>query len=950
MPALTNTSVSMVDLPFHELCNQAPVATQALGGICAQEGGSNRYIYYMSGSVFNRYDAYADTWQLLATPSVAPLTILNMSYTGNRGFHGRVISATSTTIQIPGLRGKVLDGTTLRIERGTGIGQEKTITFVGETVHDAGVITGTTTLALTDSTKKWKFNQWAGYMVGITFGTDATQYKKCLYNDATTLYFSDANLQPHDPWNNAPFVAAAPYALPVTTAGLQAHYQIMSSTFSVSAWDVIPDATSFFTTLTGGIYMISSAAGAPFFTFQYYDVAHDSWQSKTVPQSLILAALATDVTIDRAARNQVLTNKQGAVSGTARTLTDAGQALTPGTYANHRLHITGGTGIGQSRRIVAHNATTFTVGESWEVNPDSTSTYEVRVDTDRVWMMGGAAAAMLAYSPARDWWMQGHIFDNGITNNISCTMNGWLPLGVTSGARIASGIRTINSAPTAGGTGYTIGDILTCSVGGVGAQVIVTSVAPGGVVTGLELVHSGTTTGFTVSTGNATTGGTGTGCTINITAVGATALITTATAHWFRNGQSVTFAGCTEAAWNAAHTIIGVNSTTSFSVSITATANMAATASQSTTTIVDPTQNWVVNEHVGRLVHICVAGTAPTSQIRWITANTATTLTFAAITAAVNGTSKYAIYDAKVFGVDDQRKETGMSGYGYATGGSTTTLIDSSKSWIPNQWAGYVFKVEAGTGYGSGRISIISNTATTLTYSAQGFTPDATTRYEIADTWGLLTSGAASTATEATTKNWVTNQWAGKRMRFTGGTLQGTESAISANTATALTITGTPDATSAYAILAVPPRGAGIELIWVWGSSVPADKGRRMYAPRGGGSNTFDIYDITTGRWTFGTFFSPQAEPYNTGSSYGYDGVDSLFMSRSALNLPIRIQKLNTLTGEVDNSSTTTFLQNAVHVGNYMEILSNPDGGLLFSYIMQNTGTLMSRAILMPGT
>lgn len=63
-----------------------------------------------------------------------------------------------------------------------------------------------------------------------------------------------------------------------------------------------------------------------------------------------------------------------------------------------------------------------------------------------------------------------------------------------------------------------------------------------------------------------------------------------------------------------------------------------------------------------------VAGIAPTSQIRWIVSNTATVLTVATITAGVNGTSKYTIYDSKIFGVDNQRKETNMSGYGHATG------------------------------------------------------------------------------------------------------------------------------------------------------------------------------------------------------------------------------------------------------------------------------------------
>lgn len=945
---VTNNNKKMIDLPFFELCNQAPTVSSALSAMTTDETGTSPFIYYLTGSTFYRYDTRGDAWQQLATPNVTPVTALALRMTKRRGFHGRVLSATSTSVNLPSLRGAVLNGESLSILSGTGQGQTRTLTYLGETVHDAGVITATTTSSLGNGLKKWKINQWAGYTVGITFGTDATQYKKILYNDATTLYVADANLQPHDPWNNQIFVAAAPYALPVTTAGAQAHYQIMSASYSVPAWDVVPDYTSYMTVLTGGIYLVSSAAGAPWFTFQYYDIAHDSWQTKTVPQGLIGAALGTDFSIERTGKpGSALATNLGTVSGGSRTLTDSGQSLTANRFANHRLVVTGGTGAGQDRRIVANTATVFTVARPWDTAPDNTSTFEVWPDFDRVFLAGNGSAAMYAYSPGGDYWMQGASFDDGITTNIAAKMEGWVPVGVTTGIYIAAGVRAVNSVPTAGGSGYVIGDVLTCAVGGAGAQVQVTSIAPGGVVTGLELYHAGTTTGYTTGTGKATTGGTGTGCTIEITTVGATALITTATANWFKRGHKVTFSGCTAAAWNAEHTIIGVNSTTTFSVAVTATASMAATATQSTTTIVDPSKNWTVNEHVGRIVHLMVAGTAPTSQVRWITANTATTLTVATITAGVNGTSKYVIYDAKAFGVDDQRKESDQKAYGFATGGSTTTLVDATKNWVPNQWAGYLFKIEAGTGFASGRISIISNTETTLTFATQSFSPDATTYYEIADTWGLMSAGSTTTLTEATGKNWATNQWAGKRVRITAGTAAGQEAIVASNTGTVLT-TGTitsPDATSVYSILSIPPRGTGIELVWAFNSSDPAKKGRYMYLPRGGGSNTLDIYDITTGKWNFGRFIAPQAELFTTGSSYAYDGADTLYLSRSVANQPIRIMAYDIKTDKVRGAFQTAIIQGTAHIGNAMEIVTSPDG-LSYLFILQNTGTILVRALI----
>ena len=537
-------------------------------------------------------------------------------------------------------------------------------------------------------------------------------------------------------------------------------------------------------------------------------------------------------------------------------------------------------------------------------------------------------------------------------------MDGWVPVSVTTGAIIASGVRAINTTPTAGGTGYALGDYLTCSVGGTGAQVRVTSISPGGIVTGIELVHSGTVTGFTVGTGRATTATTGSGinCTIEITSVGETALITTASGHWFKSGDTVTFAGTSSSSWNTSYTVLGVPfSAASIPVTFCVVSNvggsMSASNSQSTTVIVDSSKNWITNEHVGRLVHLNVAGTQPAgSQIRWITANTATTLTVATITAGVNGTSKYQIYDSRIFGVDDQKKSTDKKSFGYATSGTTSSLTDSTKNWIPNQWVGYIFKVEAGTGYASGRITITSNTETRLNFTSQAFTPDTTTKYEIADTWGLLTAGGTSTPTNITdtTKNWTTNQWNGKRIRYTAGTNQGQESQSASNTATTIT-TGsfTTDTTTAYAILAIPARGAGIELIHNFGSTDSVKRGRYIYFPRGGGNiGQIDVYDITTEKWIFGSFISPQAEAFQTGSSYAYDGQDKIYATRSSNSSVVKIMQYDLNTNIMDGAMTTTILQNSVHIGNFMEIVRNPTGEYAYLYYLQNSGTLLSRALI----
>jgi hypothetical protein len=939
--AYTSNLKKTVDLPVWELLNQAPTTSTAISSWCTFEDGTHKFIYYLVSGLFYRYDVDGDCWQQLAIPNVTPVTAVSMTATGNRGYHGRVLSATSTTITIPTLRGKIFNGKSLRILQGTGYGQEKVLTHVSDNVNDFGVVTAAATTSITDSIKKWKINQWAGYTLACTFGTNATQYKKILYNDATTLYIADANLQPHDPWNNQIFAANSPYAVP---AALTTQYEIISSTYSVSSWTTTPDTTSFFTTLTGGIYVVSSAAATPFFTTQYYDIANDSWQTKTSPGSILPAALGTDFSVERTGKFGSAFASGTATAGSARTLTNSSLSLTPNRYRNYRILITGGTGIGQNRRILCHTATVFTVNRPWETTPDATSTYEIWGDYDKVWLAGNGASAMYAYSPENDYWMQGHSFDDGLCAAITCKLNGWVPFGITSGTRIAAGITAVNATPTAGGTNYLVGDVLTCSVGGTGAQVIVTSISAGGVVTGIELQNAGTATGFTVGTGRATTGGTGTGCTIEITSVGVTCKVTTSTAHILRTGDSVAIAGLSDSAYNTTSSILCVNGTTTFDIITTAAANMAVATNQSTTLIVDASKNWTTNEHVGKLVQLNVAGTAPTTQVRWITANTATTLTVATIVAGVNGTSKYVIYDAKAFGADIQYKQPEKGRDGFATGGSTTTLVDSTKNWNVNQWAGYKLRIEAGTGFASGIISVISNTATTLTYSAQAFTPDATTLYEIADSWGLATAGATTTITESTTKNWIVSQWAQKRVRIIAGTNLAQEATIASNTATVLTV-GTisaPDATSVYCILGVNTRSAGIDLIWLWGTSDTATVGKYMLCPRGGATNTWDTYDLTTGTWNIGTFRSPQQETLTTGSMYAYDGADTVYMQKDGTG---RIFSYNAVTDVIRAPFMLTDLHSTAILGNRMEIIQTEDG-VKYLYLMQHTGTKAYRTLI----
>lgn len=155
---------------------------------------------------------------------------------------------------------------------------------------------------------------------------------------------------------------------------------------------------------------------------------------------------------------------------------------------------------------------------------------------------------------------------------------------------------------------------------------------------------------------------------------------------------------------------------------------------------------------------------------------------------------------------------------GIASSGSTTTLVDSSANWTPNEWAGYELFIFSGTGRGQ-EVEIISNTATTLTFGAISTAPDATSRYEIIGFDAGTSSGSNSFNTLVdSTKSWSTNIWKNYAVRIVFGKGAGQMRRILSNTATALTLyrgwNVLPDNTSVYSI-----QGDSDTMHITWGGS-----------------------------------------------------------------------------------------------------------------------------------
>lgn len=74
----------------------------------------------------------------------------------------------------------------------------------------------------------------------------------------------------------------------------------------------------------------------------------------------------------------VSTNSSGtATAGTATTLTDSTQEWDVDALIGKTVHITDGTGIGQTRKISDNTGTVLTVSVGWTTNPDTTTTFNV---------------------------------------------------------------------------------------------------------------------------------------------------------------------------------------------------------------------------------------------------------------------------------------------------------------------------------------------------------------------------------------------------------------------------------------------------------------------------------------------------------------------------------------------------------------------------------------------
>lgn len=869
MALSSNNLRVQVDTPIWEWCRTAPAVSSAISSSASADSSNNathgRYIYYLiSATGFYRYDTWSDTYMQLSSPPIAPVTWSAMKFSGAYGFEGRVLAASSTTITAPAYYGQSLKGFNIRIESGTGAGQQRTITSVADPVAAyTGIMTAVGAgVTFTDTRITATFNQYAGYQARIIVGGGISQVRRILHHTATVFTYADVTGYECDA-NSNPAIPSPVFA--AEGAGVGSVYSIESSVITVnSAWDVTPDASSQFVVETGGVFLASSAAAIPFFTLQYYDIASDTWYIRSATSALLNVA-GTDGTIERTARNASIWTSGTATSGTTTTLTDttknwavdslvgkwvrfvsgtkpvAGADMlrkitantatqitwvgstttapdsttkyrvegfdagiaTAGTtsttledtnavaanwttnrWANYRVFIVSGTGIGQERKILSNTATVLTLftGTPWDTTPDATSGYVIFGNHDKIYMMFGGQATMLGHTIDADMAANGRVFDYG-------------------GARQ--------------------GSVTLCSSTGVASR-----------------------RGQAINT---------------LTRSGTTATVTTVNSHRLKVGDYMKVQGATggdAATYNITAQVTAVSSNLIFTYTMGGTPGANATfTGHSTTTLTDGTKNWTTNVWAN---YICywstanpVAATGSLISVGMeIASNTATTLTFkTASTAPTNGVGRYLIVERPAHG-------SGTLESGIATGAGQTTLViaDSSKAWAVNVYTGRRVKKLAGAGQADIEGIISSNTATTLTITVAGTLPVA--------------------------------------------------------------------ASTSYAILDEPARGLGLNLMWAHNPSLAASKGKFLYTPRGGAVHGWDRFNIATNRWEIMSI-APQIETLTTGSMYAYDGVDRIYFTKDNTQ---RIYYIDLDTSWLHGAGQYPYLAPTAVIGNRMEIIETADG------------------------
>lgn len=283
------------------------------------------------------------------------------------------------------------------------------------------------------------------------------------------------------------------------------------------------------------------------------------------------------------------------------------------------------------------------------------------------------------------------------------------------------------------------------------------------------------------------------------------------------------------------------------------------------------------------------------------------------------------------WGIDGQLSSTLSSAGAFATGaataGASTTLTDSTRGWLTNQWANSQVRIAAGTGAGQIR-TVASNTGTVLTVSsAWTINPDATSVYAIEgnDDYFYLVGNSAVTMYRysAASNTWTTLAPAAARAGAPG--VGASLNWIDSVPGWELNSNGSPNPLTQ-------------------GGAVYRQLGRYLFSFRGNNTNTLDIYDIAANTWISGVAYGNQYEAFTSGtSSFDFDGM--IYIQKENTG---RIYRFNVDAFSLQSFTYSPMSQPANVVGGKMFMLPYVDGGtrLPFLYTLGNATHMMMRMMV----
>lgn len=929
--ALTNRLKKLVDQPLWEWMRFSPftsLASNILYNFPPMATGSrySRYIYATNSATMLQYDTFSDSWNTLAgSLPTAPASTVAGNWDLSNGHYGNMVSAVSGSSTAEGafINEAAVVGLKIKIINGLGRGQEKIITAC--TSQNIEYLTPTATYnntaasigSITDNTKKWIPNQWVGYQVKAYLGTSQQYFiRRILFNNNDTLFFANSEwhvTDPHQAYNHV-------YDASVIAVGTATRCVIEKNTITVdSPWVSNLDKTSKFEINVGSLVNVQNQVSSPFFLAYRYDPLYANWFPLHVMGGVLPNYLSsTTLMYEPLSSDLVPKLVTGSLtSGSFRSAQDTTQNWSYNQWRNYRF-VNKANGI--SRMISSNDSNTIYFAANLDVAPSGTHQYEIVVDDDKSYIAGGNFAAMGQFSNLNNSFYPSQRLDEGVANvayvRYSSSFSFQLPISaITRTGNIAT-VTTITGHP------FTTGDKIIIS-GSTGAdsqyyneEFVVTS----SYALSAALAGTNQPTQFTY-------GMSGTPSANAVLNTHTATLLFDSSKKWINNE----WVGKVIQVWSSSPTAPTVNYsriTANTSQSLT-----LATAMASATTLTGNTGVWGYNilsdQAFGASWGLDTGITTATSSFYftgstvsgqpflYLSASQLPTLLSVPVGAPITGSgitaaSFYRSYETSSNGlfVTASLSQNAAStqnnviisvelsssrGFGTATGGTASTLVDTTKNWPTNFWVGAQIRFLAGTGVGQ-ETSITSNTNNTITFST---------------------------------------------------------------TNTANATTSTPDTTTVYSILPIGRRNTtsnstgvdGAGMIWVYGresgSSITpqSELGKYIWCFEGNSTMRLAKYNIATMMYEYPFIFPfHHATSFNLGAGtyYAYDGKNRIYIQP---NTTAQFLYIDTDREISENASTLPAGAGTARASNKMIIKTSEDG-LDYLYYMRQNDTSFLRTLI----